>query len=48
MTDREGQLDIDTTGVCEIIWSNEHVSSPAVPRIGRLSPTSVVLCLLRV
>ena len=20
VTDREGQLDIDTTGVCEIIW----------------------------
>lgn len=24
VTDREGQLDIDTTGVCEIIWSNAY------------------------
>jgi len=24
VSDREGQLDIDTTGVCEIIWSNAH------------------------
>ena len=24
VTDREGQLDIDTTGVCEIIWSNGY------------------------
>jgi len=24
VADREGQLDIDTTGVCEIVWSNMH------------------------
>jgi len=24
VSDREGQLDIDTTGLCEIIWSNAH------------------------
>ena len=24
VSDREGQLDIDTTGVCEILWSNHH------------------------
>ena len=24
VSDREGQLDIDTTGTCEIIWSNAH------------------------
>lgn len=24
VTDREGQLDIDTTGMCEIIWSNAY------------------------
>ena len=24
VADREGQLDIDTTGVCEIVWSNAH------------------------
>jgi len=24
VSDREGQLDIDTTGLCEIIWSNSH------------------------
>lgn len=24
VADREGQLDIDTTGVCELLWSNEH------------------------
>ena len=24
VTDREGQLDIDTTGMCEIIWSNNY------------------------
>jgi len=24
VADREGQLDIDTTGVCEILWSNHH------------------------
>lgn len=24
MADREGQLDIDTTGVCELLWSNHH------------------------
>ena len=24
MADREGQLDIDTTGVCELLWSNSH------------------------
>ena len=24
MGDREGQLDIDTTGVCELLWSNHH------------------------
>ena len=24
VSDREGQLDIDTTGVCEIVWSNAH------------------------
>lgn len=24
VADREGQLDIDTTGVCELIWSNHH------------------------
>tara|TARA_B110001452_G_scaffold196028_1_gene166006 strand:+ start:450 stop:1868 length:1419 start_codon:yes stop_codon:yes gene_type:complete len=24
VTDREGQLDIDTTGVCEIVWSNHY------------------------
>ena len=24
VTDREGQLDIDTTGVCEIVWSNAY------------------------
>ena len=24
VADREGQLDIDTTGVCEILWSNQH------------------------
>ena len=24
VSDREGQLDIDTTGVCELLWSNQH------------------------
>lgn len=24
VSDREGQLDIDTTGVCELLWSNSH------------------------
>ena len=24
VADREGQLDIDTTGVCELLWSNSH------------------------
>lgn len=24
VADREGQLDIDTTGVCELLWSNHH------------------------
>lgn len=24
VSDREGQLDIDTTGICEIVWSNVH------------------------
>ena len=24
VADREGQLDIDTTGLCEILWSNQH------------------------
>ena len=24
VADREGQLDIDTTGICEILWSNQH------------------------
>ena len=24
VADREGQLDIDTTGVCELLWSNQH------------------------
>ena len=24
VADREGQLDIDTTGVCELVWSNHH------------------------
>mmetsp|Transcript_40813 Transcript_40813/g.98916 ORF Transcript_40813/g.98916 Transcript_40813/m.98916 type:complete len:390 (-) Transcript_40813:454-1623(-) len=24
VSDREGQLDIDTTGVCELLWSNAH------------------------
>ena len=24
VADREGQLDIDTTGVCELVWSNAH------------------------
>ena len=24
VADREGQLDIDTTGVCELVWSNNH------------------------
>jgi hypothetical protein len=24
VSDREGQLDIDTTGVCELLWSNTH------------------------
>jgi len=24
VADREGQLDIDTTGICELLWSNHH------------------------
>ncbi|KAL3895647.1 MAG: hypothetical protein SGPRY_013462 [Prymnesium sp.] len=24
VSDREGQLDIDTTGICELLWSNSH------------------------
>ena len=24
VSDREGQLDIDTTGICELLWSNNH------------------------
>ena len=35
VTDREGQLDIDTTGVCEIIWRC------AARRHGTMAPCQV-------
>lgn len=40
VSDREGQLDIDTTGVCEIIWSNEHswISSKTLSYQLQLAP----------
>jgi len=40
VTDREGQLDIDTTGVCEIVWSNAYawVSSKTLSYQLQLAP----------
>ena len=48
VSDREGQLDIDTTGVCELLWSNAHAwvsskvrpwPSPSLPK-PRMPPLS--------
>lgn len=40
VSDREGQLDIDTTGVCELLWSNAHawVSSKTLSYQLQLAP----------
>ena len=39
VSDREGQLDIDTTGVCEIIWSAARRPPPAA--VSRRPPPSL-------